>query len=147
MAISKDIENEYRATFKYHKIREVKIWNTEDGPAIRIVTESYIDKEARKTGAKAVLTENIIQNADFALTPFYALLLSKFPMFAGGTDDFDDEWKEGVKPEPLFTQQTASGQMLAQWKEAKPEEPEAKPEEPEEAPEEKESEDTESEEE
>lgn len=118
MGIKKEIENEYKAKFNYHKISEVRIFTVNGVSQLRITTESYVDKEARKAGAKAVKTENIIENADFALTPFYALLKAKFPMFQDGEDDFNDEWKTIEESRPQYTQQTPSGELLAQWEEA-----------------------------
>lgn len=117
MAIEKEIQNEYMAVFKYHRISDVEIFTVDGDIQLRIVTESYIDKEARKQGARAVKTENIIEHADFAMTPFYALLKAKFPMFYDGTDDFDDAWKEVPVNRAKFTQQTNDGKLLQQWQE------------------------------
>lgn len=117
MAIQKQIRNEYAAVFTYHRISDVEIFTVDGDVQLRIVTESYIDKEARKNGARAIKTENIIEHADFALTPFYALLKAKFPMFFEGTDDFDDDWKEKPVKKACFTQQTADGKLLQKWQE------------------------------
>lgn len=121
MAITKDIKNEYQATFKYHKISDVSILNVDGRTQLRITVKSYVDKEARKNEARAVITENIIENADFAMTPFYALLKAKFPVF-NGTDDFDDEWKNKDESHARFTQQSPDGSLIAQWEEVPEEE-------------------------
>ena len=118
MAISKDIQTEYQTIFKYHRISDVNIFTVDNDIQIRIVTESYASKEARMNGARAVYTENIIEHADFAMAPFYALLKAKFPMFADGEDDFDDAWKEKIQQAAKFTQQTPQGDLLAQWEES-----------------------------
>lgn len=118
MGIKKEIENEYKAKFNYHKISEVRILTVNGVTQLRIMTESYVDKDARKAGAKAVKTENIIENAEFALNPFYALLKAKFPMFQDGEDDFSDDWKGAESGKPQYTQQTPSGDLIAQWEEA-----------------------------
>ncbi len=119
MGIKKDIENEFRANFNYHKIAEVTIFKQGRDMQLRIITESYVDKAARLAGARAVKVENIIQHADFAMTPFYALLKAKFPMFANGIDDFDDDIEplQESQPAPFFTQQTASGDLIDHWNE------------------------------
>lgn len=123
MAINKELENQYQVKFNYHKIHSVRILTDEDGIQLRIVTASYANKEARKNGAKAVLTENIIQNADFAMNPFYALLKAKFPSFSDGLDDFDDAWKS-APGRVLYAQQTMEGQTIQQWTENKTEDEE-----------------------
>ena len=119
MGIKKDIENEYRVNFNYHRIAEVAIFKNDRDIQLSIITESYVDKEARLTGAKAVRVENIIQHADFALAPFYALLKAKFPMFQNGLDDFDDDIgeKTETKPDVCYTQQTTQGNLIANWTE------------------------------
>lgn len=123
MAIQKDVLTEFNTTFRYHKIVEVNILTTDAGIQLRIVTDSYLDKESRQKGARAIRMENIISGADFALSPFYGLLKAKFPMFAEGDDDFEDSWKKPEYPvEPVFTQQTPRGDLIAQWKETDKEE-------------------------
>lgn len=118
MAIKKDIENEYKAKFNYHKISEVRIFASEGDISLFITTESYVDKEARHSGAKAVKMENIITHADFAMSPFYALLKAKFPMFQNGIDDLDEDTeKTETRPETLFTQQTPAGDLIDRWNE------------------------------
>lgn len=62
--------------------------------------------------------ENIITHADFAMSPFYALLKAKFPMFQNGIDDLDEDTeKTETRPETLFTQQTPAGDLIDRWNE------------------------------
>lgn len=117
MAIVKSIENEYKAKFDYHKVSDIHILVTDNDIQLRIIVDSYVNKEARKQGARAVQTENIIQHADFAVKPFYELLKAKFGMFQAGVDDYDDAWKTAEDTPPLFTQQTPDGELIGQWTE------------------------------
>lgn len=117
MAIVKSIENEYKAKFDYHKVSDIHILVTDNDIQLRIIVDSYVNKEARKQGARAVQTENIIQHADFAVKPFYELLKAKFGMFQDGEDDYDDAWKTAEDTPPLFTQQTPDGELIGQWTE------------------------------
>lgn len=122
MAIQKNVLTEFNTEFKYHKIVEVNILSNDNGIQLRIVTDSYLDKESRQKGARAIRMENIISGADFAFSPFYNLLKAKFPMFADGDDDFEDSWKGVEKPEVMYTQQTPRGELINQWKENEREE-------------------------
>lgn len=122
MAIEKEIENEYQAKFNYHKISEVRLFNIDGDIQLHIMTESYVSKEARMSGAKAVKTENIIQHADFAMTPFYALLKAKFPLFKDGIDLLEDNEVQETKPETEYVQQTPAGNLIDAWKESDREE-------------------------
>lgn len=117
MALTKGIENIYGASFNYHKISDVKIVVSDNGIQLRIIVDSFVDKDARKAGKKPVRTENIIEGADFALTPFYMLLKAKFGDFADASDDFDDAWKNKVTPQVIYTQQTPQGELLSKYRE------------------------------
>ncbi len=118
MALTKGIENIYGASFNYHKISDVKIVVSDNGIQLRIIVDSFVDKDARKAGKKPVRTENIIEGADFALTPFYMLLKAKFGDFADATDDFDDAWKNKLTPQVIYTQQTPQGELLSKYRES-----------------------------
>ena len=129
MAIDKAVENEFGAEFTYHKLREVRIINDDNiGVQLTLTVESWINKEARIAGKQPTVRQCIIQGADFAMTPFYALLKAKFTDFSGGTDDFDNAFKEaeGQKPVPVFTVQTAHGDLIGRWRETAETEPETK---------------------
>lgn len=129
MAIDKAVENEYGAEFTYHKLREVRIINDDNiGVQLTLTVESWINKEARIAGKQPTVRQCIIQGADFAMTPFYSLLKAKFTDFSGGTDDFDNAFKisEGQKPVPVFTVQTAHGDLIGRWRETAETEPETK---------------------
>ncbi|MCF0124833.1 MAG: hypothetical protein HUJ68_03605 [Clostridia bacterium] len=117
MAIFKEIENEFKAKFNYHKIKEVRIIQTEEGTQLRILTESYVNKDARIEGAKAILIENIIEKADFAVKPFYEILKAKFEMFKDGEDDFEDNWKQKNVQKSVFSIQNQNGELIKQWSE------------------------------
>lgn len=117
MAIVKGIENIYGAKFSYHKLSDVRIAVTANGIQLRMIVESYMDKDARKTGKQPVRTENIIENADFALTPFYKLLKAKFEDYAGSEDDFEDSWKPAADKNIVLTQQTPQGQLISKHEE------------------------------
>ena len=123
MAVVKGIENVYGAEFSYHAIQSVSIMRIQNELQLRIVVASWINKEARKEGKKPVLTENIIQNADFALEPFYALLKAKFEDYSGADDDW--EVVSGKKQLPaVYTQQTPAGEIISRHEEKDQEEAE-----------------------
>lgn len=113
MAIDKEVENEYGAAFKYHKIKEVRIVNDANkGITIFMTVYSYLDKQARIDGKQPTVRQCIIDNADFAMTPFYALLKAKFTDFAG-IDDMDNSFKGEREAGPVkLIEQTLSGKLL-----------------------------------
>ena len=113
MAIDKAVENEYGAKFDYHKIKEVRIVNNEDaGIQIFMTVYSYLDKQARIDGKQPTVRQCIIDNADFAMTPFYALLKAKFTDFAGA-DDMDNSFKGEKAARPVkLIEQTLNGKLL-----------------------------------
>lgn len=113
MAIDKAVENEYGAAFNYHKIRDVRIINNEQkGIQLFITVYSYLNKQARIEGKQPTIRQCIIDNADFAMTPFYALLKAKFPDFAG-VDDMDNSFKAEREAGPVkLIEQTLSGKLL-----------------------------------
>ena len=113
MAIDKAVENEYGAAFMYHKIREVRVVNDEKaGIQIFMTVYSYLDKQARIDGKQPTVRQCIIDNADFAMTPFYALLKAKFKDFAGA-DDMDNSFKGQKNAGPVnLIQQTMIGKLL-----------------------------------
>lgn len=121
MAIVKDVETEFGNTFKYHKIRDVRIINSDKvGVQIGITVESYVTKEARIAGKSPVKTENIITGANFALEPFYKLLTAKFAQYADADDDFDNSFKavvENGKRKVRYSQQTVQGQKISEREE------------------------------
>ena len=110
MAISKAVENEYGAEFSYHKLREVRIINDEKiGIQLTMTVFSWINRQARIDGKRPTVRQCIIEGADFALTPFYALLKAKFPDFSSGDDDYDNSFKtERTAPAELI-EQTGTG--------------------------------------
>lgn len=113
MAIDKAVKNEYGAAFKYHKIHDVRIVN-DAGKGIQIfmTVYSYLDKQARIDGKQPTIRQCIIDNADFAMTPFYALLKAKFADFAG-EDDMDNSFKEQREAGPVkLIEQTLNGKLL-----------------------------------
>jgi hypothetical protein len=126
MAIDKQVENEYGAQFTYHKLREVRVIN-DDATGVQLVltVQSWLNKQARIDGREPTVRQCIIMHADFAMTPFYALLKAKFPDFAEGTDDFDNDFKAvkapdgkaAGKPDVEYSMQTVQGQLLKRWKE------------------------------
>ena len=118
MALVKGIENSYGVKFSYHKIDNVKIVVTDKGIQLRMTVDSYVDKDARKNGKKPVRTENIIEGADFALTPFYMLLKAKFADYADADDDFIDDWKETKPAKITYTQQTPQGDLISHYEES-----------------------------
>ena len=113
MAIDKAVENEYGAEFTYHKIHDVRIVNDANkGIQIFMTVYSYLDKQARIDGKQPTIRQCIIDNADFAMTPFYALLKAKFPDFAGA-DDMDNLFKGEREAGPVkLIQQTMNGKLL-----------------------------------
>lgn len=114
MAIKKSIENEFGTSFNYHKIKDIRIVNSDNGVQLSIIVDSYVSKEARITGKSPVRTENIISNADFALSPFYALLTSKFTQYADAEDDFDNSFKSKTDNKSVrYTQQTMKGNVIS----------------------------------
>lgn len=125
MAIDKSVENEYGAQFTYHKLREVRVINDDKaGVQVVLTVFSWINKQARIEGKQPTVRQCIISNADFAMTPFYALLKAKFEEFSHGMDDFDNKFKDvivdGKKAAPAaasFTVQTAQGQLMRRWSE------------------------------
>lgn len=120
MAINKEIENEYGANFRYHKLREVRIINDDKiGVQLTMTVYSWLDKQARIDGKQPTVRQCIIDGADFAMTPFYALLKAKFSNFDDGKDDFDNSFKavEGGAPLSSFTEQTALGRVINRWQE------------------------------
>lgn len=118
MAIKSNIENEFGADFNYHKIKEVRIIN-DDKIGIQLVmyVYSWLDKQARIDGKQPTIRQCIIDNADFAMTPFYALLKAKFPEFADGADDMDNSFKKAKKGVVQFIQQTEHGDLINARKE------------------------------
>lgn len=124
MAVENAVENEYGAQFTYHKLREVRIVNDDKiGVQLTLTVQSWLDKPARISGKQPTTRQCIIMAADFAMTPFYALLKAKFPEFTSGADDFDNSFKEAPdteKPAPEFFEQTGQGHLLKRWREAEP---------------------------
>lgn len=129
MAIKKAVENEYGAEFTYHKLRDVRVVNDDRvGVQLALTVQSWLNKQARIDGKEPTVRQCIISNADFAMTPFYALLKAKFPDFAAGADDFDNSFKQAdaasseegsaEKPAPTFSVQTAQGRLLNRWTES-----------------------------
>lgn len=118
MAIAKGVENEFGAKFGYHKLREVRVINSDNGVQLALTVYSWLDKQARIDGKKASVRKCIINNADFALTSFYALLKAKFPEFNDGENDFDNGFKGDVKAGKVeFFEQSADGKLFNSWKE------------------------------
>lgn len=128
MAIDKAVENEFGAEFTYHKLRDVRVVNDDRiGVQLTLTVQSWLNKQARIDGKEPTVRQCIISNADFAMTPFYALLKAKFPDFASGADDYDNKFKEpdntadakqpAEKVQPVFTVQTAQGRLLDRWNE------------------------------
>lgn len=126
MAIDKSVENEYGADFSYHKLRDVRITNDDkSGIQLTLTVHSWLNKQARIDGKMPTVRQCIIMNADFAMSPFYALLKAKFKDFSGGLDDFDNEFKKALLPDgaenmpavPEYTVQTSQGQLIKRWSE------------------------------
>lgn len=116
MAVIKDIENVYGAEFNYHKIKSVTLNSINGNIVLKIVVASWINKEARLNGKNPVLTENIINNADFAMNPFYSLLKAKFKSY----ENSDDDWERlspSARGKSSYTQLTPAGQIISQYTE------------------------------
>lgn len=111
MALKKGIESLYGIEFSYHKVVQVRILSGKDGVQLRIVTASWRDKQARIEGRQPIVTENVIENASFALTPFYALLKAKFPDFSEAEDDWET-FARSTRP-TVCTQQTSEGKLIS----------------------------------
>lgn len=104
MAIKGKVENEYGAMFEYHKISDVHITHDDtNGIVLTITVDSYMDKEARINGKSPTRRQCSIVGADFAMTPFYALLKAKFEEFKNIDDDFNNDFKKAEKKaNPIF---------------------------------------------
>lgn len=119
MAINKGVENEYGTQFYYHKLRDVRVVNDDNvGVQVVMTVYSWVNKEARINGKEPCVRQCIIQGADFAMTPFYALLKAKFPEFTSGENDMDNSFKNEVNASPLFFVQTGKGDLIKKWEEA-----------------------------
>ena len=121
MAIQEQVENEYGATFNYHKIKSVRIdADDNSGVGLSIIVYSWLNKQCRIEGKKPSIRKCSILQADFALTPFYELLKAKFPEFAGGDDDFDNSFKSEEKTGgAMFVESTGAGELIKKWNEEK----------------------------
>lgn len=119
MAIENAVENEYGAKFEYHKLREVRIINDDKiGVQLTLTVQSWLNKQARIDGKQPTVRKCVIMGADFAMTPFYALLKAKFPEFTSGADDMDNSFKGEIKEViPEFTEQTGQGKLISRWTE------------------------------
>jgi len=118
VAVNKKIENEYGAEFQYHKIRDVRITNTEAGIQLVMTVDSYLDKQARIAGKSPTTRQCIISGADFAMTPFYALLKAKFPEFVTAVDDMDNSFKQDQPKQDIqYIEQSSDYTMVNSWKE------------------------------
>ena len=119
MAIDKKVENEYGAEFAYHKLRDVRIISDDQvGIQITMTVHSWLNKQARIDGKQPTVRQCIIDHADFAMQPFYALLKAKFPEFAGGLDDMNNDFKKDreASGDVEYIQQTAQGQLIERHK-------------------------------
>ena len=113
MAISKNVLNEYGAEFNYHKLVDVRVINTDKGVQIIMNVYSWLNKQARIDGKQPTIRQCIIDNADFAMTPFYALLKAKFKDFSDGLDDLNNDFKKEQPALPVkLTEQTLQGQII-----------------------------------
>ena len=119
MAIDGAVPSEYGVDFNYHKLREVRIINDDKvGVQLTLTVYSWANKQARIDNKRANVRQCIISGADFALTPFYALLKAKFPEFATGNNDFNNDFKGKIEAAaPEFFEQTGSGELIGRWKE------------------------------
>jgi hypothetical protein len=118
MAIDKAVENEYGAEFSYHKLREVRIINDDKiGVQLTLTVYSWLNKQARVEGKQPTVRQCIINDADFAMTPFYALLKAKFPEFSAGADDFNNDFKPEREANVRFVEQTGRGELIKRWEE------------------------------
>ena len=122
MAIDMPVENEYGAQFNYHKLREVRIINSEKtGVQLTLTVDSWLNKQARIDGKHPTVRQCVIQGADFAMTPFYALLKAKFVEFGPGADDFDNSFKnENKSGDTEYIMQTTHGEVITRRREAAP---------------------------
>lgn len=111
MALKKGIENLYGVEFSYHKVVQVRLQSGNEGVQLKIVTASWRDKQARIEGKKPIVTENVIENASFALNPFYSLLKAKFPDFSDAEDDWET-FALSIRP-AVCIQQTAEGKLIS----------------------------------
>lgn len=120
MAIDGRIENEFGAKFTYHKLRDVRIVNDDKiGVQLTMTVYSWLNKQARIDGKQPTVRQCIIQSADFAMTPFYALLKAKFPEFKNGVDDMDNSFKQAVNVSDgaELIEQTGQGKIISRRKE------------------------------
>lgn len=116
MGLNKGIENQYGINFDYHRINDVHIIVTESGIQVRMTVSSYVNEHARRNGKAAYKTVNIIDGADFALTPFYLLLKAKFADFADAADVFEEVQQE-ERRRMVYTTQTLQGRLISQTEE------------------------------
>lgn len=114
MAINKIILGQDGFDRTYHKIQDVHILIGDTGKIqLQMVVASWKDKDARKSGKEALFRQCSIVGADFAMTPFYALLKAKFPDYDDGNDDFDDVWKNKAKEPAVMVVQSRDGKLLS----------------------------------
>ena len=94
------------------------------GVQLTLTVQSWLNKQARIDGKLPTVRQCIISNADFAMTPFYALLKAKFNEFSQGADDFDNSFKvpeggtERNSGDVEYTMQTAQGRLISRRKES-----------------------------
>ena len=120
MAINKGVETEYGTQFFYHKLRDVRVVNDEKvGVQVVLTVYSWVNKDARILGKEPCVRQCIINGADFAMTPFYALLKAKFPEFTAGENDFDNGFKKTPETTPEYFVQTGRGSLINKWREEK----------------------------
>ena len=113
MAINKLLTGEDGFNRTYHKIQDVHILIDDAGKIqLQIIVASWKDKQARKDGKTALARQCSIVGADFAMSPFYALLKAKFPDYNDGNDDFDDAWKIKNTQPAIFVMQSKEGKLL-----------------------------------
>lgn len=126
MGLNKGIENQYGINFDYHRINDVHIIVTESGIQVRMTVSSYVNEHARRNGKAAYKTVNIIDGADFALTPFYLLLKAKFADFADAADVFEEVQQE-ERRRMVYTTQTLQGRLISQTEEPDPQQETTQP--------------------
>lgn len=126
MGLNKGIENQYGINFDYHRINDVHIIVTESGIQVRMTVSSYVNEHARRNGKAAYKTVNIIDGADFALTPFYLLLKAKFADFADAADVFEEVQQE-ERRRMVYTTQTLQGRLISQTEEPEPQQETTQP--------------------
>ena len=126
MGLNKGIENQYGINFDYHRINDVHIIVTESGIQVRMTVSSYVNEHARRNGKAAYKTVNIIDGADFALTPFYLLLKAKFADFADAADVFEEVQQE-ERRRMVYTTQTLQGRLISQTAEPDPQQETTQP--------------------